>query len=119
MQQKIDAGKEVDRANQKLPEHTACGVGLEGEDEVGDSTDDHGPGKDERHGEARERRNQNGEEASKNQQDAERDGPVNRLGGERGKAWWISAHCWVLQKTYVCEAKGGCAEDTIRGDFAE
>ena len=47
MPEKDEAGDEVDGADEDLPDDAAGGVGLEGEDEVGDATEDHGPAEEE------------------------------------------------------------------------
>ena len=43
MEDEIEAGDDVDDSEQKLPQDAAGGVGFEGEDEVEDSAEEHGP----------------------------------------------------------------------------
>jgi len=50
----VDAGEEVDEAYEYLPDTNTGGVGLEGEDEMGDAAEDHGPAEEEGDSHARE-----------------------------------------------------------------
>ena len=58
---------------------TAGGVGLEGEDEVGDAADNHQPAEDEGDGEAGDARDKEGYESGDEEKDAEEDGPVRGI----------------------------------------
>ena len=52
MKDEVDAGEEVDDADEELPDEAAGGVGFEGEDEVGDAAEDHEPAEEEGDGDA-------------------------------------------------------------------
>lgn len=60
-------------------------MGFEGEDEMSDATEDHCPAEEDRDANAGYRRDEDGEEAGDDQQDAEGDGPVEGFGGEGGE----------------------------------
>ncbi len=98
VQEEVDARNQVDGADDDLPKDTAGGVGLEGEDEVGDATEDHRPGEDERDGEPRKRWNKDGEETGKDEQNTEGNGPVDGFGGKSGEWGSCGAHGMLLQK---------------------
>ncbi len=98
MHEQVDARDQVNGADDDLPQDTAGGVGFEGEDEVGDTAEDHRPGEDERNGEPGERRNEDGEEAGQDEQDAEGNGPVDGFGGQSGEWGSCCAHGVLLQK---------------------
>jgi hypothetical protein len=92
MEDEIDAGEDVDGSDEQLPDEAAGGVGLEGEDEVGDAAEDHGPAEEEGDGDAGEPGDEDREEAGDDEQDAEGDGPVDGFGREGGEGGWGGAH---------------------------
>ncbi len=92
MHEEDEAGEQVDGADEYLPDTAARGVGLEGEDEVGDATEYHGPAEDEGDGEAGDRWDEDGEEPGDDEEDAEGDGPVDGFGDECGEGGWGCAH---------------------------
>jgi len=92
MHEKDEAGEEVDGADEELPDTASRGVGLEGEDNVGDAADDHGPAEDEGDGDAGDRWDADGKDASDDEEDAEGDGPVDGFGDEGGEGGWSCAH---------------------------
>jgi len=98
VEDEVDAGEEIDGADEQLPEEAAFGVGFEGEDEVGDAADDHGPAEEEGDGDAGDRRDEDGEEAGEDKENAERDGPVDGFRGKTGEGGGCGAH-GVLQKS--------------------
>jgi len=77
--------------------------GLEGEDKMCDAADDHRPADEQSYPEAGDRRDEDREEASQNEQDAEGDGPVDGFSGCSGEGIGCAAprtvHRSVLQKT--------------------
>ena len=92
MHEKDEAGEQVDGADEELPDAASRGVGLEGEDEVGDAAKDHGPAEDEGDRDAGDRGDKDGEESGDDEEDAEGDGPVDGSGDEGGEAGWGCAH---------------------------
>jgi hypothetical protein len=96
--EEVDAGYQVDCADDNLPQDTAGSVGFEGEDEVGDAAEDHRPGEDERDSEPGERWNKDGEEAGQDEQNTEGNGPVDGFGGKSGEWGSRGAHGVLLQK---------------------
>jgi hypothetical protein len=85
MHDEDDAGDEIDRADEDLPDTAAGGVGFKSKDEVGDAAEDHGPAEEEGDGDSGEGRDEDGEETEHDEQNAEGDGPVDGLGGEAGE----------------------------------
>ena len=98
MHYKDESGEEIDRADDRLPDTAARAMGFEGEDEVSDAADDHGPAEEEGDGQARDERDAEGEESGDDEKDAEGDGPVDGFGGEAGEGGRCCAH-GVLQKS--------------------
>ena len=92
MHEKDEAGEEVDSAYDGLPDTAAGGVGLVGEDEVGDAAKDHDPAEDEGDRDAGDGRDEDGEDSSDDEEDAEGDGPVDGSGDKGGEGGWGGAH---------------------------
>lgn len=92
MHEKDDAGEQVDGADEEFPDTASRGVGLEGEDEVGDAAKNHSPAKDEGDRDAGDGWDEEGEESGDDEEDAEGDGPVDGFGDEGGEGGWGCAH---------------------------
>jgi len=73
MREKDEAGEEVDCSDDGLPDTAPGGVGFEGEDEVGDAAEDHGPAEDEGDRDAGDGGDADGEESCDDEEDAEGD----------------------------------------------
>ncbi len=98
MHEKDEAGEQVDGADEELPDTASRGVGLEGEDEVGDAAEDHSPAEDEGDRNAGDRWDKDGEKPDDDEEDAEGDGPVDGSGDEGAEGGWSCAH-EVLHKS--------------------
>jgi hypothetical protein len=77
MQNQVDAGEEIDGANDELPDEGAGGVGFEGKDEVGDAAEDHRPAEEKSDHDARDGGDEDGEKSGNDEQDAKGYGPVD------------------------------------------
>src|SRR5258707_5416708 len=117
MHEKDEAGEEVDGADDGLPDTAACGVGFEGEGEVGDAAKDHGPAEDEGDRDAGDGWDADGEESGDDEEDAEGDGPVDCFGNEAGEGGWGGAHGGSsVSRRYWA---GGRAQNIIKAGCAE
>ena len=101
VEDEVDAGEEIDGADEELPDDASGGVGLEGEDKVSDAADDHQPAEEERNADAGEEWDEEGEKAGEDQKDAEGDGPVDGFGGETGRLTGVVFMRGILQKMYI------------------
>ena len=90
--EEVAAGEDVGEADEDLPEDAALGVGLKGEDDVNDAEEEHRVAEEEGYAESGDVRDEDGEEAGQNKQDAEGDGPVNGLSGEGWERCGCATH---------------------------
>ena len=114
MEDEVDAGEEVDGADEQLPDEAAGGVGCEGEDEVGDGADDHEPAEDERDADAGDGWDEDGEDADEDEDDAEGDGPAGGFGGKSRDGRGFGSH-WSAPKVVDFGVLVVVREDTTEG----
>jgi len=111
MEDEVDAGEEIDGADEELPYAAAGGVGFEGKDEVGNGAEYHGPAEQEGDGDAGEERDADGEESDDDEENAEGNRPVDGFGCEGGEGGRGGAH--VGPPEVVDTGPKGWAENSI------